>query len=47
VEGKTLGEEILRIKPEFSLEGFAASQPFQDRADLDRLLGDLGKAGLS
>ncbi|MEJ2085352.1 MAG: protein kinase [Acidobacteriota bacterium] len=46
-EAKDPGREILRIKPEFSLEGFAASQPFQDQADLERLLGDLGVAGLS
>jgi len=39
--------EILRIKKDFSLDGFAKSQPFKDPADLDRMLTDLRAAGLS
>lgn len=40
-------QEILRIKKDFSLDDFAASQPFKDPADLDRMLTDLRSAGLS
>jgi len=40
-------QEIHRIKKDFSLEGFATSQPFKDPADLDRMLADLRGAGLS
>ncbi len=40
-------QEIRRIKEDFSLEGFAESQPFKDPADLDRMMADLRAAGLS
>jgi serine/threonine protein kinase/tetratricopeptide (TPR) repeat protein len=40
-------QEIRRIKKDFSLDGFAGSQPFKDPADLDRMLADLRAAGLS
>ena len=40
-------QEIRRIKEDFSLDGFAASQPFKDPADLSRMLTDLRVAGLS
>ena len=40
-------QEIRRIKKDFSLDGFAESQPFKDPADLDRMLADLRVAGLS
>jgi non-specific serine/threonine protein kinase len=39
-------EEIHRIKKDFSLDAFAASQPFKDPADLNRMLADLRAAGL-
>ena len=40
-------QEIRRIKKDFSLDGFAESQPFREPADLDRMLADLRAAGLS
>jgi adenylate cyclase len=45
-EATAPGREIRRLKPGFSLDAFAASQPFRDRGDLERLLGDLRSAGL-
>jgi adenylate cyclase len=39
--------EIRRLKKDFSLDGFAESQPFKDPDDLDRMLADLRAAGLS
>ena len=39
--------EIRRIKKDFSLDGFAESQPFMDPANLDRMLANLRAAGLS
>jgi serine/threonine protein kinase/tetratricopeptide (TPR) repeat protein len=40
-------KEIRRIKKDFSLDAFAATQPFKDPADLDHMLADLRAAGLS
>jgi non-specific serine/threonine protein kinase len=40
-------QKIRRIKKDFSLAGFAKSQPFKDPADLDRMLADLRATGLS
>jgi tetratricopeptide (TPR) repeat protein len=40
-------EEIRRIKEDFSLDEFAETQPFEDPANLDRMLADLRAAGLS
>jgi len=40
-------QEIRRIKEDFTLDEFAESQPFQDPAELERMLADLRAAGLS
>jgi len=40
-------QEIRRIKKDFSLDEFAESQPFENPANLDRMLADLRAAGLS
>lgn len=39
--------EIRRIDRDFSLDGFAESQPFKNPADLDRMLANLRAVGLS
>ena len=38
--------ELLRISPNFSLEGFRGVMPFKNPADLERYLAALRKAGL-
>ena len=38
--------ELLRISPQFSLEGFRRVMPFKDPASLERYLTALRKAGL-
>jgi len=40
-------QEIRRIKNDFSLDGYAESQPFMDSTDLDRMLANLRAVGLS
>ena len=39
--------EILRIKPNFTLEWLAKMLPWKNKDDLNRLIEDLRKAGLS
>jgi adenylate cyclase len=39
--------EILRINPAYSVELYRARVPFKNRADLDRLIAGLRKAGLT
>ncbi len=39
--------EALRVKPDFSLDEFAKSQPYKEREDLERLISRLKNAGLS
>jgi class 3 adenylate cyclase/tetratricopeptide (TPR) repeat protein len=39
-------QEVLALKPEFSLEVFAVSQPYKDQEHLDRLVDQLRAAGL-
>jgi len=46
VEAKAEAAEILRISPNFSLEGLRQRLPFKDQAELERLLAGLRKAGL-
>ena len=46
-EAESSQQEIRRIKKDFSLDGFAKTQPFKDPADLERMLTDLRAAGLS
>ena len=38
--------KVRKLKPAFSLEDFATSQPYKDQAHLDRFLGQLRTAGL-
>ena len=45
-EGAKTVSEIRRIEPNFDLEEFAASQPYQDAAVKGRLIADLQRAGL-
>ncbi len=45
-EARAAAQEIAKVKPEFSLAEFAASQPYKDQQQLDRLLSQLKSAGL-
>jgi adenylate cyclase len=45
-EARAEAAEILRISPNFSLEGVRQRLPFKDQTDLERLLAGLRKAGL-
>jgi TolB-like protein len=45
-DAQACGEEILRIRPGFSLEQVGLTEPFKDPADLEHLLNGLRKAGL-
>jgi serine/threonine protein kinase len=47
VEAREARLEIMRVKPDFTLDDFARGQPFEDPAVLDGLLADLRKIGLS
>jgi hypothetical protein len=38
--------EVLKIDPEFSLERYAKTLPFKNKADTDRYVGALRNAGL-
>lgn len=40
-------EKVRTLKPGFRLADYAASQPYKDQAQLDRLLGQLKGAGLT
>jgi adenylate cyclase len=45
-ESQSAGEEILKIQPNFTAEGFAKKLPYKNKADTDRLIAALHKAGL-
>ncbi len=45
-EARSGAEKILKLEPEFNLAAFAASQPYKDQQQLDRLLTPLKSAGL-
>ena len=45
-EGQRAAREVLALKPGFSLEVFAGSQPYKDQEHLDRLVDQLKTAGL-
>jgi adenylate cyclase len=45
-EAHTEAAEVLKIDPEFSLERLAKTYPFKKKADTDRYIGALRKAGL-
>jgi TolB-like protein/class 3 adenylate cyclase len=45
-EAESAAEEVLRINPKFSLESYAKTLPYKNKADIDRYLAALRKAGL-
>ena len=45
-EARSEAAEVLRLSPNFSLEGWRQRQPFRDSAVLERDLAALRKAGL-
>ena len=45
-EARGVTQEVLRVKPGFSLEAFAQSQPYQEPQTLTRVIAMLRKAGL-
>ena len=45
-EARAEAAEILRLSPNFSLEGMRQRLPFKDQAELERFLDGLRKAGL-
>ena len=45
-KAQRFAREVLALKPGFSLEVFAKSQPYKDQEHLDRLVDQLSKAGL-
>jgi adenylate cyclase len=45
-EARAAAQEILRLDPRISLEFIAKTAPFKNKADLERLLDALRKAGL-
>jgi adenylate cyclase len=46
VEAHAEAAEVLKIDPEFSLERFAKTLPYKNKADTDRYIDALSKAGL-
>ena len=46
-EARRAVEQVLRLKPEFKVEEFAESQPYKDGKDLEALLDQLRRAGLT
>jgi adenylate cyclase len=45
-DARTEASEVLRIDPRFSIEPFATTVPYKNKADLDLLVSSLRKAGL-
>jgi adenylate cyclase len=45
-EAKVAATEVLSIDPKFSLEHFAKTRPYKNKADVDRYVAALRKAGL-
>jgi adenylate cyclase len=45
-EARAEASEVLRIQPELSLESLAKRVAYQNKADIDRIIGALRKAGL-
>jgi adenylate cyclase len=45
-EAAAAAEEVLRIKPKFCLESYAKTLPYKNKADIERYLVALRKAGL-
>ena len=45
-EAAAAAKEILRINPKFSLESYAKRLPYKNKADIERYVAALRKAGL-
>jgi adenylate cyclase len=45
-EARTQAKEVLRVQPKFSAERYVRKFPFQDKAETERLIDALRKAGL-
>jgi tetratricopeptide (TPR) repeat protein len=45
-EARSHAAEVLGINPKFSLESYAKTQPYKNKADLDRCVAALRKVGL-
>jgi hypothetical protein len=45
-EARARTAQILRIAPKFSVESFANTLPFKNKADIDLYIDSLRKAGL-
>jgi adenylate cyclase len=45
-EARAQAKEILRVQSKFSAERYVKTFPFQDKADTERLIDALRKAGL-
>jgi adenylate cyclase len=45
-EAAAAAEEVLRINPKFSLESYAKRLPYKNKADIERYVAALRKAGL-
>jgi adenylate cyclase len=45
-EARYQAEEVLKLDPSFSLERLAETLPIKDKAQLERFIADLRKAGL-
>jgi adenylate cyclase len=46
VEASAAAKEVLRINPKFSLESYAKTLPYKNKADIERYMAALRKAGL-
>jgi hypothetical protein len=46
-EARWAAEKVLKLKPGFRLADYAASQPYKEQKQLDRLLDQLRSAGLA
>jgi TolB-like protein len=45
-EANAASEQVLRINPKFSLESYAKTLPYKNKADIERYIAALSKAGL-
>jgi hypothetical protein len=45
-EATAAAKEVLRINPKFSIESHAKTLPYKDKADIEREVAALRKAGL-
>jgi len=45
-EARVAAANVLKVNPKFSLENLAKTAPYKNKADAERLIGALRKAGL-